>query len=101
MRLPKPILLHIARTLHNKPNRPQHNTGNIPPRTKVMLTILRDIGTVDQRNGQRNSPDPKHLKDPEAEKREKLVALVVEAVILARLDDAEEEEAGEAEGPDD
>lgn len=52
------------------------------------------FGELRRGNGQADSPDPDHLEDPEAEERKELVALVVESVILARLDDAEEENAG-------
>ena len=42
--------------------------------------------------GDLTGPDPKHLKDPKAKERKELVSLVIEAVVLASLDDTEEQE---------
>lgn len=97
----KPILLHVAARLEQQAQRIQHHAGNVSPRTKIMLRVARHVGRVEQRDGQRYGPHPKHLKDPEAEKRKEAVALVVEAVVFTRAQDAEEEEAREAHGPDD
>jgi len=41
-----------------------------------------------------------YLEDPKAKEREELIALVVEAVVFARFEDAEEQEAGEARAPE-
>jgi hypothetical protein len=41
------------------------------------------------------------LEDPEAEEGQEFVALVVEAVVFACVEDAEEQEAGEAGAPED
>ena len=64
------------------------------------MRILGDVWRVEYSDGQADNPDPDHLEDPEAEEGEKFVALVVEAVVLACLDDAEEEEAGETGAPE-
>jgi hypothetical protein len=59
------------------------------------LWVFGSVWGVDHGNWQADYPDPDHLEDPEPKGREKLVALVVEAVIFASLDDAEKEEAKE------
>lgn len=100
VRAAETILLHIAASLEQKPKRKEHDSCNVSSGTKVMLRVLRHVWRVDQGNGQRDGPDPKHLKDPEAEEGEEAIALVVEAIIAPRAQDAEEEEAREADGPD-
>lgn len=56
-------------------------------------------GRVEHGDGQRDGPDPDHLEDPEAEEGEEAVARAVEAVVLARPQDAEQQEAREARAP--
>ena len=94
VRLPEPVLVHITDSLHDEPDGEEDDAGDIPAGAKVVLRIARDGGGVEDRDGQGDGPHPEHLKDPEAQEGEELVALVVEAVILARLEDAEEEEPG-------
>lgn len=94
------VLLHIADTLHYDPNRPEYHARDISPCSKIWLRVLRHIRRVQHRHRQRDSPHPKHLEDPETKKGEELVTLVVEAVVFAGLNDAEEEEAGETRAPD-
>lgn len=65
---PKPILLHIPHTLEHKAQDKQKNSSDIPPRPEIWLPVLQHIGTIQDGNGQRNGPDPNHLKDPEAKK---------------------------------
>lgn len=89
----EPILLHIGNGLHEEPNGPENHTGDITRLTEPRLREPRHVGAVDQRDGHADGPDPQHLEDPEAEEGEELVALVVEAVIFAGFQDAEEEEA--------
>lgn len=100
-RLPRPeqVLLHVAARLKHQANRVQDDARNVAPGAKVPLRVARHVGRVAERHGQRDDPDPEHLKDPEAEKLEKVAAHLVEALVLARLEDAEEEEAGEAHRP--
>lgn len=100
-RLPRPeqVLLHIAARLEHEANHVQNDTRNVAPRAKVLLRVARNVGRVAERHGQRDDPDPEHLKDPEAKELEKVAAHLVEALVLARLEDAEEEEAGEAHRP--
>lgn len=93
-------LLHVADALKHHADSIKHNSRDVSPRSKVVLVVMRHLGRVDERHGQRNSPHPDHLEDPEAQEGEELAALVVEAVILAGLEDAVEEEAREADGPD-
>ena len=63
------------------------------------MRVLGDVGGVEDGDGERDGPDPDHLEDPEAEEGPELVALVVEAVVLASLEDTEEEEGGESSAP--
>jgi len=65
-----------------------------------MLRILRNIWRVQDRNWERDDPDPDHLEDPEAEEFEEVIAFIVEAIIFAGFEDAEEEEARESQSPD-
>lgn len=65
------------------------------------MRILRNRRRIKDGDGQRDDPDPQHLENPEAEEREELVALVIEAAVRAGLENAEEEEAGEAQRPGD
>lgn len=66
-----------------------------------MLWIVPHGRRIEHCDGQRDGPDPKHLEDPETEEGEELLAHLVEAVIFASFEDAEEEECGEANGPGD
>lgn len=97
---PEKVLLHITHTLHHKPNRKQHHARNVPPRPEIRLPVLRHIRTIQHRDGQGNKPYPEHLEDPEPEEGKEFIAFVVEAVVFAGFEDAEEQEAGEAETPE-
>lgn len=81
MVLAKLVFLHITHTLHYKTYNEQNDTSDIAARAKLMLRVLRHVGRVQDGHGERYRPHPNHLEDPEAEKGEKLVALVVEAVV--------------------
>lgn len=98
---PEQVLLHVTPGLKDEANRVQHDTRNVAPRAKIPLREARHVGRVAERHGQRDDPDPEHLKDPEAEKLGEAAAHLVEALVLAGLQDAEEEEAGEAHRPHD
>lgn len=89
------VLLHITDTLHDEANNEQNHTDNISASTESDEGVLRDIGRVDESNGQRDGPDPDHLEHPEAQEGEELIALVIEAVVFSCLEDAEQEEARE------
>ena len=86
---PKPILLDIPYTLQHKSQHKQNHPSDIPPRPKLWLRIPQHIRAIQDGNGQRNSPDPNHLKDPKPKKREKPVPHLVESVVFARFEDSE------------
>ncbi len=96
---PELVFLHICSALHNKPNVPKNHACNVPRGPEIRLIKPRNIRRIEDRDGKRHSPYPNHLKDPEAEKWEEHISLVVEAVILSRLDDSEEQEAREPSAP--
>lgn len=98
--LSKAKLVDIAHTLHDEPQCKEHNTGNVPACPKGYKWVGRHIGRVDDRHRQRDDPHPEHLEDPKPKKGEELVALVIEAVVFSRFEDAEEEEAREAGAPE-
>lgn len=97
---PEGVLLRVAHGLHCEADDEEDDADDVPACAEGVLRVLRHVGRVEHGHGQRDGPDPDHLEDPEAEEGEELVALVVEAVVLARLDDAEEEEAREARRPE-
>ena len=88
------VFLNIRDTLQDKPNSEQDHTGNVSTSSKVRLVEFGDIRRVENCYGERDSPDPKHLKDPEPQEWEKFVPFVVEAVIFPSFQDAEQEESG-------
>lgn len=96
---PELVLLHVADALHDEADGEHDDPHDVPARSEVDEGVLPDGGRVDERHGQGDDPDPDHLEDPEAEEGEELVALVVEAVVLARLEDAEEQEARQPHPP--
>lgn len=98
--LPEDELFHIAHALQDKAQREQDHAHDVAARAEPDKRERGHVGRVEDRHGQRDGPDPDHLKHPEAEKGEELVALVVEAVVLAGLEDAEEQEPGQAEAPE-
>lgn len=99
--LAEAVLLHVAHAFHGEANDEEDDAGNVPTGAKVVLRIARDVGRVEQGDGQGDDPDPQHLEDPEAQEGKELVALVIEAVVGAGAQDAKEEEARETDGPDD
>ena len=94
------ILLHIAHALHRQADRIQDDSHNVHAGSKGMLAILRHLRAINQRHRQTRGPAPHHLEHEEAQKREELVARAIEAVVFPGLQDPEEQEAGEARGPD-
>lgn len=88
------VLLNIADAFQHETDCEDYDPDNIRRFTKAWLTILENIRAVQERDWQTNSPDPKHLEYPEAKEGEELVSLVVEAIVLAGLQDAEEQEGG-------
>lgn len=85
---PKTILLNIPHTLQHKAQHKQNHASNIPPRPKLWLIIFQHIGTIQDGNGQRNGPNPNHLKDPKPKKGQELIPHLIESVIFARLEDS-------------
>lgn len=100
MGLAEAELLNVADTLHDESYGEEDDAHDVPGGAEGVLGVARDGGRVEDGDGQRDGPNPEHLKDPEAEEGEELVPLVIEAVVLARFEDAEEEEAGESGAPD-
>ena len=94
------VFLHVGQRLHDEADGPQDHACDVAAGAEGGLVVLRDVGGVEDGDGEGDDPDPDHLKHPEAEEGEELVALVVEAVVGAGLDDAEEEEAGQARAPE-
>lgn len=95
--LAEAVLLHVAQGLEGE----EDEAGDVAGGVEGVLRVARDVGRVEQGDGQGEDPEQEHLEDPEAEEGPEAVALVVEAVVGAGAQDAEEEEAGEADGPDD
>lgn len=58
-----------------------------------MLRILLDVWRIQDRHWQGNNLDPDHLKDPKGKELKEIISLVIEPVVFARLEDAEEEES--------
>ncbi|TLS23100.1 uncharacterized protein PpBr36_05589 [Pyricularia pennisetigena] len=78
-----------------------HDSGYVPAGPKCWLRLIGpDVRRVEHSDGQRDKPDPEHLKDPEAQEGKELVALVVEPVILSGLEDAKQQEARQSQAPD-
>lgn len=85
---PKSILLNIPHTLQHKAQYKQDHPSNIPPGPKLWLFVFQHIGTIQNGNGQRNGPDPNHLKDPKPKKGQELIPHLIESVVFTRLEDS-------------
>lgn len=88
------VFLSITQTLHDEADRPQNDACDAVACPKGWLWIFSNVRRVQYGDGQANSLDLDYLEDPETWEGEEFVALVVEAAVLAGLDDAEEEEGG-------
>ena len=88
----KPILLHITHCLQPKRQYEDHYTHDIRRLPERRLRVLQHSRRIQNRNGEGYNPNPQHLEDPETEEGKEPVALVVEAVIFACLQNPEEEE---------
>jgi hypothetical protein len=93
-------ILRTSNTPHQETNRPQYDTCDVATRSEGWLWLSGNVWGVGCGDWHVNYPDLDHLEDPKPKEREKLVALVVEAVIFASLGGAEKEEAGEAGAPE-
>lgn len=94
------VLLHVGHCLHDQADRVQDYASNVSARAECRMRELSDIWRVEHSHRQRDGPHPEHLEDPEAKEFEEIVALVVEAIIFARLQDPEEEKARQPCAPD-
>ena len=94
------VLLDVGDGLHEEADCPQNGADDVGGGSEGRVRVLGDVGRVEDGDGEGDGPDPDHLEDPEAEEGPELVALVVEAVVLARFEDAEEEEGGEPGAPE-
>lgn len=94
------VLLYIAPRLHEEGNGKCDTTNDICRFAKSRLGPLGHAWRVQHRDWHADDPDPNHLKYPEAQEREELVPLVIESVVLPGLENAEEQETGEACAPD-
>ena len=95
----KAVLLDITQALHDKANGPKNDACDVAAGAEGGLRVLGNVWRVEYSDGQTDSPDPYHLEDPESEEGEKFVALVVEAIVFASLDDTEEEKGRETGAP--
>lgn len=93
------IFLYIADALHDKSNGVQYHTSDIPSCSICWLLILRDIWRVENCNWQRDSPDPKHLEDPEPKKGKEFIPFIIKSVVFACFQDSEEEEGRKSQTP--
>lgn len=93
------ILLHVTDTLHAQAYHEQDDARDIPTLSELRLREPRDDRRVQYSDRQARRPAPHHLEHEKAQKREEFVALVVEAVILAGLQDPEQQEPAEPCSP--
>lgn len=94
------VLLHVGNTLHKEANSPEDHARDVASGSEIWLWEFGHVWTVQNRDRQGDGPNPEHLEDPETKERKELVAFIIEAVVFARLQDAEKEEAGKSGGPD-
>ena len=96
---PEYVLLDIADTLQEEANSKQDDAGDVSSGTEVGLVESRDSRAVQDGNGQRHRPDPKHLEYPESQEWKEFVSLVIEPVVLSGLEYSKKEEAGQSRTP--
>lgn len=84
----EPELLHITHALHHETNKEADDSHDIATGTEGDERVGSHVGRVKDGDGQRDHPHPNHLEDPETQEGEEFVTLVIETVILARLEDA-------------
>lgn len=94
------IFLDITHGLHGERNHKNDDRDDVGRFAKAGLRVLQHVRGIYKSYRKTDSPAPKHLKDPESEKREEFVTLVVEAVVGASLQDAEEEETRKTGAPE-
>lgn len=96
---PKHVFLYVRDTFHEKANREEYHSSDVSSSTEFWLIELRYIRRIQDGHGQRDRPDPQHLKDPESKEGKELVSLIVEAVVFASFENAKEEETRESCAP--
>lgn len=96
---PEYVLLDIADTLQEEADSKQDDSGDVSSGTEVGLIESRDSRAVQDGNGQRHRPDPKHLEYPKSQEWNEFVSLVVKSVVLPGLEDSKEEEARQSRAP--
>lgn len=96
---PEDILLDIANTLQEEANSEQDDSGDIASGTKVGLVEPRDSRAVQDSNGKRHRPDPKHLEYPKSEEGKEFVSFVIKSIVFPSLEDAKEEKARQSGTP--
>src|SRR6187402_1592714 len=86
---PEQILLYVAHALHYESNGVKYYACNISACSKRWLRIPGNVWGVQHRHWQGYNPNPQHLSDPESQKREELVPLVIKTVVFAGFYDPE------------
>ena len=94
------ILLYIAYGLHEECNHEKDDSDDVRGLPETRLMIVQYLWTIQDRDWQTDDPYPEHLKDPEPKEWEELIPLVVKSIVLASLQNPEEQEAREAGGPE-
>lgn len=100
-RLLEAVLLDIADSLSEECNSPEDDTDDICGLSKARLWVLQHVRRVQDSHWHADSPYPEHLEHPETQEFEKAAALIVEAVILARLENPEKEKSSQPARPGD
>lgn len=93
------IFLNITDSFHQECDGEEDHRDDIGGFSKAWLVVLQHIRRVDDRDWKTDDPAPEHLSDPETKKGEEFVSLVVEAIIGASFENAEEEEARKTSAP--
>jgi hypothetical protein len=88
----EPILLNVADSFHQECDGEEDHRYDVGGFSEAWLLVLQHIRRVDDRDGKTDDPAPEHLSNPETKEGKKFVSLVVEAVIGASFENAEEEE---------
>lgn len=96
---PENILLNVGLKFHEEANRKKDHACDISAGAKVWLIEARDLWRVEDRDWERHNPDPCRLKDPESEERQEFVSLIIEPIIFARFQNAEQEKSRQTSSP--
>ena len=83
------VLLGIRDGLKTKREDKDDDSDDVCRLAERRLRHSKNVRAVEDRHRKRNGPDPEHLEDPETKEGKEFVALVVETVVFARLQDAE------------